>query len=127
MGFLGILLLVIFVATSLLLVVMVMIQDDQGEGLGGIFGGSSSTAFGSRSGNILTKTTSILGAVFLASAFALAWVNKTPESGDVLSAAQQVQQGEEQWWNQPVSEEQPEGRDSGEAEADTEMETTETQ
>ncbi len=119
MGFLGILLLIIFIATSLLLVVMVMIQDDQSGGLGGIFGGSSSSSFGTRSGNILTRTTGILGAVFLASAFALAWVNKTPESGDVLSAAQQVEQGQNEWWNQPVSEDQ-EGADQEEPEADME-------
>jgi preprotein translocase subunit SecG len=119
MGFLGILLLIIFIATSLLLIVMVMIQDDQGEGLGGIFGGSSSTAFGSRSGNILTKTTSILGAVFLASAFALAWINKTPETGDVLSAAQQVEQGQDEWWNQPVADDQ-EAESDGEEEAEQE-------
>lgn len=101
MGFLGVLILVIFVICSLLLIVMVLVQDEQGEGLGGLFGGGSSTAFGSRSGNILTKFTSILGAVFLISAFGLAWINKTPESGDVLGAARRgaaTEQNVDEWW-----------------------------
>lgn len=101
MGLLGILLLVVFVLASLLLVTLVLIQDEQGEGLGGIFGGGSATPFGSRSGNVLTKFTSILGAVFLFCAFALAWINKTPESGDVLGAARRgagTESTVEEWW-----------------------------
>lgn len=106
MGFLGIVLLVIFVLTSLLLIGLVLIQEDQGGGLGGIFGGGGGASMASRSGNILTKTTSIVGAVFLATAFALAWINKTPESGDVIGAAQEQMSGEEsEWWNQPVENE----------------------
>lgn len=103
MGFFGIVLLVLFVLIAFLLIALVMIQDDQGEGLGGIFGGSSSSTFGSRSGNILTKATSILGALFLISAFGLAWLNKTPETGNVIGAARtEAQQQDTEWWNQPV-------------------------
>lgn len=103
MGFFAIVLLVLFVIIALLLIGIVMIQDDQGEGLGGIFGGSSSSTFGSRSGNILTRTTSVLGTLFLLTAFGLAWVNKTPETGNVIGAAQsEAQQQDTEWWNQPV-------------------------
>ena len=55
MGLLGIILLIIFVICALLLIFMVLIQDDQGEGIGGLFGGGSSTAFGSSAGNVLTR------------------------------------------------------------------------
>ncbi len=102
MGFIGIILLIIFIITSLLLIVLVLLQDEQGEGLGGIFGGGSSTPFGSRSGNVLTRATSILGAIFLISSLALAWVSRTPESEDVIGAARRgalsAQEGIE-WWD----------------------------
>lgn len=103
MAIVGGILLVVFIISSILLIIIVMMQDDQGEGLGGIFGGGSTSAFGSRSGNILTKTTSIIGAVFIISSFGLTWVNRTPEKGDVLGAArEQVSKTTEEWWNQPV-------------------------
>jgi preprotein translocase subunit SecG len=101
MGLLGILLLIVFVVASLLLIVIVLIQDDQGEGLGGLFGGGSATPFGSRSGNVLTKFTAVLAGIFLTCSFVLAWINKTPETGDVLGAARRgaaQEQTVEQWW-----------------------------
>jgi len=100
MGILSTLLLVVFVITAALLILMVMIQDDQGEGLGGIFGGGSTTPFGTNSGNVLTRITSILGAVFLLASFGLAWVNKTTDAGDVAGAARREAAAEAQdWWN----------------------------
>jgi preprotein translocase subunit SecG len=100
--------LVIFVLTCIFLVVVVLLQDEQGEGLGGIFGGGSATPFGSRSGNILTKFTSILGAIFIVCAFGLAWINKTSEEGDVIGAARRsgnAAQENSDWWNAPDQEE----------------------
>jgi preprotein translocase subunit SecG len=100
MGVLGIVLLVIFVITSLLLIAIVLIQDEQGEGLGGIFGGGSAAPVGNRTGNILTKTTTILGAIFFLTSFGLAWLNRTPESGNVEAAARQLEaeEGGVEWW-----------------------------
>ncbi|HUX21214.1 MAG TPA: preprotein translocase subunit SecG [Spirochaetia bacterium] len=104
MGFLGIVLVVIFVAVSILLVGVVLLQDEQGEGLGGIFGGGSATPFGSRSGNILTRFTTILGAIFLFCAFGIAWVNRSTQSGDVLAAAKKAQASQSsEWWNASVN------------------------
>ena len=102
MGFLGILLMVIFVISSLLLVLVVMVQDEGGDGLGGIFGGGGASQVGNRSGNILTRITSVLAAVFLISSFGLAWHNRTPDTGNVEAAARRLEQqngGAVEWWN----------------------------
>ncbi|MFP4563851.1 MAG: preprotein translocase subunit SecG [Spirochaetia bacterium] len=101
MGALGIAILVIFVITCILLIIIVLMQDEQGEGIGGIFGGGSTSAFGSRSGNVLTKFTGVLGALFLICSFGLAWINRTNETGDVIGAARRQQAQEqtvEEWW-----------------------------
>ncbi len=107
MAILGTLLLVIFVISAILLIIIVMMQDDQGDGLGGIFGGGSGAAFGSRSGNILTKATSIIGAIFILSSLGNAWVNRTITSGNVLGVArEEVVDNTSEWWNSTVSSEE---------------------
>ena len=98
MGILEGILLVLFVVIAVLLVLMVLIQDDQGDGLTGMFGGGSSTTFGSRAGNVLTKTTSILGTLFMILAFVLAFMFKTPMTGDVAAAARLQSQSQADWW-----------------------------
>lgn len=101
MGLVAILLLVVFVISALVLITVILIQDDQGEGLGGLFGAGSSSAFGPRTGNVLTRFTSITAAVFLLAAFGLAFMNRTPDTGDLLQRvrAQQLQNtGQQDWW-----------------------------
>jgi len=103
MGLISIVLLVILIISAILLVLVVLVQDEQGEGIGGIFGGGSTTPFGSRSGNVLTRFTAILAAIFLFCILAIAWVNKTPEVGNVIgrARAQSLQGGQQQsWWVQ---------------------------
>jgi preprotein translocase subunit SecG len=122
MGIIEIVLLILFVLSAIVLIVLVLMQDEQGEGLGGIFGGGSSTAFGSRSGNVLTKFTAIIGGIFLFCSFGLAWVNKTPEAGDVIGAARRQsseQSSVEEWWN--VEEESPIETETTEAEQQSEQ------
>jgi preprotein translocase subunit SecG len=98
MEFLSTILLVFFVLVAVLLIGMVLIQDEQGDGLAGMFGGGSQTTFGSRAGNVLTRTTSVLGALFIVVALGLALMYKTSETGDVAAAARQ-QNAATEWWN----------------------------
>lgn len=100
MGVINILLLVLFVIVAVLLILIVLIQNEEGDSMGGIFAGGSNSAFGSRSGNILTRTTSILGALFLILSFSLALVNRTPSDKGVKAAAQQLEtSSNSEWWN----------------------------
>jgi preprotein translocase subunit SecG len=103
MGVIGIVLIVILIISAILLVLVVLVQDDQGEGIGGIFGGGSSSAFGSRSGNVLTRFTAVLAGVFLMTCFALALMNRTPSEGNLVNKARQQAlngSGQQSWWVQ---------------------------
>lgn len=71
-------LLVFFIIIAVLLILLVLVQTEDGDGLGGIFGGGSGSAFGSRSGNVLTRTTTVLGALFLVVSLGLALLSRTP-------------------------------------------------
>ena len=81
-----IVLLVFFLIVAVMLVLLVLTQSEEGDGLGGIFGGSSNTAFGSRSGNVLTRATTLLGALFLIVSLGLALMNRTPAGTGVERA-----------------------------------------
>jgi len=93
MGVLGIALLVFFIIVAILLVLLVLVQGDDSGGLGGIFAGGSGSAFGSRSGNILTKTTTILGSLFLVVSLGLALMNRTPTGTGVEAAGRDLMPG----------------------------------
>lgn len=86
MGILSVVLLVFFVIIAVLLILLVLAQNEEGDSLGGIFAGGSGTAFGSRSGNVLTRATSILGALFLVISLGLALINRTPTGTGVEQA-----------------------------------------
>jgi preprotein translocase subunit SecG len=90
MAILSVVLLVFFVIVAILLVLLVLIQNEEGDSLGGIFAGGSSSAFGSRSGNVLTRTTTVLGALFLIISLGLALLNRTPGGTGVEEAGREL-------------------------------------
>lgn len=104
MGIIGIVLLVVFVIVCALIITLVLIQNEDGDGLGGLFAGGSNSAFGSRSASVLTKATYVVVALFFVTTFFLAFINKTPSDKGIEEAAR-VEQGSaaNEWWNTDTS------------------------
>ena len=112
MGIIGSLLIILFVAVCVLLILFVLLQDDQGEGLGGLFGGSSGSPFGGATNKALVRITSVLGSLFIVCSLLVALVIKSPNSSDVLSEARQISaenNGDQEWWNEDVASDGVEG------------------
>lgn len=91
MGVIGIILLVVFIIICVLLVGIILLQKDEGGGLGGLFGGGS-TAFGSRSQTVVTKTTYVFVTLFFLTTFGLALLNKTPSVDSLSDSAAQIEE-----------------------------------
>jgi preprotein translocase subunit SecG len=90
MSVLSVVILVIFIIVAVLLILLVLIQTEDGDSLGGIFAGGSGSAFGSRSGNVLTRATSVLGVLFLVISLGLALLNRTPGGTGVEEAGRDL-------------------------------------
>ncbi len=64
--------LVLFVLLSIVLILLILIQKGRGGGLASAFGGAGgNTAFGSKTGDVLTWATSVVFGVFLLLAIGL--------------------------------------------------------
>lgn len=98
MGVFGIVLLVLFAIVCFLLVFMVVIQDQDSEGLGGLFSGAGNAAFGSRSSSVVVKFTYVLGGLFFVIAFGLAILNRSTV-GNVEKAVRSQGGTTTEWWN----------------------------
>ncbi len=82
-----------------------MLQDEQGEGFGGLFGGGGATPFGATTGNVLTKATAILGVLFMVSSLAVAMAYKSGETDNVISESRRAAAGGQDWFlEQPADE-----------------------
>jgi preprotein translocase subunit SecG len=127
MNILSVVLLVFFVIVAVLLVLLVLVQNEEGDSLGGIFAGGSGSAFGSRSGNVLTRTTTVLGALFLVLSLSLALLNRSPGSSGVEAAGRRQSAGaaESNWVDQELeTRNSPEDPGPAELSPDTEAEET---
>ncbi len=89
------LLTILFFIVALLLMTIVLVQPGSSGGLGFIGGGSQS-AFGTQTGNVMTKLTTVLAAIFLIVSFVLGYLNArtsrvdTKELMEMKEAAEEV-------------------------------------
>ena len=71
-NFFFVLLMTLFVIISLMLILIILIQKGRGGGLASAFGGAGGhTAFGAKTGDVLTWATSIIFGIFLVLAIVL--------------------------------------------------------
>src|SRR2546427_3098557 len=86
MTFLFYLTITLFLLVCLILILLVLIQKGRGGGLASAFGGGGgNTAFGSKTGDVLTWATSIIFGVFLLLAVILNLMTRTPAKVNVAA------------------------------------------
>ncbi|HEX2974208.1 MAG TPA: preprotein translocase subunit SecG [Tepidisphaeraceae bacterium] len=93
LGFLFYFLMIAFIVVSLFLILLVLIQKGRGGGLSSAFGGmGGNTAFGSKTGDVLTWATSVVFGVFLLLAIVLNLMANTQHArGTVTGVTTPVQ------------------------------------
>lgn len=81
------LVLAVHISVCVALVVIILIQQGKGADVGAVFGGSSSTVFGSSgAGNTLTRVTSGLAIVFFATSMYLAYMSTQRATGSIFGS-----------------------------------------
>ncbi len=82
---------IIHITVCLFLILVVLLQQGKGGGMGGAFGGGATQVFGGRgAGNFMTRVTAACATIFILTSLTLAWLSS---SGDrELKKYQQSQQ-----------------------------------
>src|SRR4051812_19696637 len=81
--------LTLFVIVCLFLILLILIQKGRGGGLASAFGGAGgNTAFGSKTGDVLTWATSIVFGVFIVLAVVLNLISNSMDERHKLQARQ---------------------------------------
>jgi preprotein translocase subunit SecG len=101
MKLLAIFSLIVAMGAGVLLVLAVLIQDDQGESLGGLFAGSSSSVFGGRGSHVLQRFTTFLAVLFFLGAVSYSLITKTRKVTVLPSqSSTQATENSKPWWTE---------------------------
>ena len=80
-------LIILHVIVSLGLILVVLLQTGKGAEVGAVFGGSSATIFGSSgAGNFLTRLTTGMAIVFMATSLMLGWVTAKKPAATIFDS-----------------------------------------
>ena len=71
---------VFFVILCVLLVILILLQSDKSAGMG-LLGGSSQSAFGSSTADVITKITAVMIAIFMFGSLGLAVIKANSDAG----------------------------------------------
>jgi len=78
----------VHVVVCVTLVILILLQQGKGADVGAVFGGGSNTVFGaSGAGNVLSRTTSALAALFFATSLYLAYTSTQRASGSIFGGS----------------------------------------
>ena len=97
---------IVHVFVCVVLMLVVLLQQGKGGGMGAAFGGSTAQVFGGRgAGNILTRATAICAAIFMLTSVSLAYLSS---SGDrALRAKVAEEEGRKKTKGQKRDKDQP--------------------
>lgn len=83
-------LLVAFIIVCLFLILFVLIQPEDNNGMGSSFGGGNSAAFGARTQTVLSKTTGLFVVLFFVLTFSIAFLNRPEKKRDVSATVKEM-------------------------------------
>lgn len=103
---------ILHIIVSIVLIVIVLMQSQQSMNLSGMFGGASQSALGSQPQSVLSKATTVLAIIFMASS--LLFTLWPRSNGGALSPSNVEGQRQPPASNQPAQQQQPgSGGESG--------------
>lgn len=79
---------VLFLLTAVLMTLLILIQRGRGGGLAGAFGGPGGhSAFGTKTADVFTRATAVIGAIFFVLSVITAWLMRPPRESPAARPA----------------------------------------
>ncbi|WKC76720.1 preprotein translocase subunit SecG [Borreliella valaisiana] len=90
---------IFFFIVSIFIILLVLIQDEQGDGIGGVFGGGSSSIFGAKSSSVAVKITGFFIALFFIFVILLSFMNTRRADNSFLNDIKTENKDSSTFWN----------------------------